>query len=340
MNPRYRRLLIPGLLIALLVIVLVSSLARKADGAEARPAELSSLTDPRITESSGLVMSREDDDLAYTINDSGSDPVVYAVDITTGDTVGTATLPGDLSDTEALSIDGDGTLWVADTGDNERDRTDVALYSLPEFGRSDRGTVEAARYPLTYPDGPRDVEALAVNPLTGEKFLLSKGLLGGEVYSVPDDLVADEPNEVAVLDPSVPGVITDAAFTVDGRYVIARDYSSAHVLDATTWQSVSSTRMPSVDQGETLATEASGRSYLVGSEGVGSALIRIPFTAPPPPEPSDEPSPSPSPTVAAVDPSTSPPAGGNGFPGATWFWAVVVVGLLAAISAAATTRRH
>jgi hypothetical protein len=338
MNPRYRRLLIPGLLIALLVIVLVSSLARKADGAEVRPDVLSSLTDPRITESSGLVMSREDDDLAFTINDSGSEPVVYAVDITSGDTVGTATLPGDLSDTEALSIDGDGTLWVADTGDNERNRTNVALYSLPEFGRSDQGTVEATRYPLTYPDGPRDVEALAIDPVNGEKFLLTKGLLGGEVYSVPDDLVADQPNEVAVLDPSVPGVITDAAFTVDGRYVVARDYSSAYVLDPTTWETVESSRLPSVDQGETLATETGGRSYLVGSEGAGSDLIRIPFTAPDP-EPTDEPAPSPAPTVAAVDPSTSPPAGGNGFPGATWFWAVVVVGLLAAISAAATTRR-
>lgn len=338
MNPRYRRLLIPGLLIALLVVVLVSSLARKADGAEARPAVLSSLTDPRIDESSGLVMSREDDELAFTINDSGSDPVVYAVDISSGDTVGTATFTGAPSDTEALSIDRDGTLWVADTGDNDRKRTDVALYSLPELGRSDEGTVEATRYPLTYPDGPRDVEALAVNPVTGEKFLLTKGLLGGEVYAVPDDLVADEPNEVTVLDPSVPGVITDAAFTVDGRYVIARDYSSAYLLDPTTWETVASTRLPSVEQGETLATEASGRSYLVGSEGAGSDLIRIPFTAPDP-EPSDEPSPSPSATVAAAEPSTSPPADGNGFPGATWFWAVVVVGLLAAISAAATTRR-
>ncbi len=34
MNPRYRRLLIPGLLVLLLVVVVVSSLADRADGAE------------------------------------------------------------------------------------------------------------------------------------------------------------------------------------------------------------------------------------------------------------------------------------------------------------------
>jgi hypothetical protein len=340
MNPRYRRLLIPGLLIALLVIVLVSSLSRRAEGAEARPEVVSTLTDPRIEESSGLVVSPDDPDLAFTINDSGSDPVVYAVDVPSGETVGTATVDADLEDTEALSIDGDGTLWIADTGDNDRERTDVALYSLPAFGRADQGAVRPTRYPLDYPQGPRDVEALAVDPRTGAKFLLTKGLLGGEVYALPDELVADEPNEVTALDPSVPGVITDAAFATDGRHVVARDYGSAYVLDATTWQTVSSTRLPKVEQGETLAAEPDGRSYLAGSEGQDSPLIRVAI-----PTPSSTPS-----TPAATDPTPAPAASpvpaapaaanGNGFAGATWFWAVVVVALLAAISGAATHNRR
>jgi hypothetical protein len=342
MNPRHRRLLIPGLLIALLVVVLVSSLARRADGAEASSGVVSTLGDERIDESSGLVVDREDDDLAFTINDSGSEPVVYAIEISSGRTVGTAMLDADPADTEALSIDGDGTLWIADTGDNDQHRTDVALYSIPAFGRGDQGVVDATRYPLTYPNGPRDVEALAVDPRSGAKFLLTKGLLGGEVYALPDELVPDEPNEVTALAPTVPGVVTDAAFTVDGRYVIARDYASAYVLDATTWDTVTSTRLPQVEQGETLATEPGGDSYLVGSEGADSPLIRVPFTAPEP-EPADESTapgePSPS-AVATPRPVTAPSAEGNGFAGAMWFWAVVVVGLLAAISAAATSRRR
>jgi hypothetical protein len=265
---------------------------------------------------------------------------VYAVDVPSGATVGTATVDADLEDTEALSIDGDGTLWIADTGDNDRERTDVALYSLPAFGRADQGTVRPTRYPLDYPQGPRDVEALAVDPRTGAKFLLTKGLLGGEVYALPDELVADEPNEVTALDPSVPGVITDAAFATDSRHVVARDYGSAYVLDATTWQTVSSTRLPKVEQGETLAAEPDGRSYLAGSEGQDSPLIRVAI-----PTPSSTPS-----TPAATDPTPAPAASpvpaapaaanGNGFAGATWFWAVVVVALLAAISGAATHNRR
>lgn len=340
MNPRYRRLLIPGLLIALLVIVLVSSLSRRADGAEVRPTVVSTLTDPRIDESSGLVLSRDDADLAFTINDSGGDPVVYAVNVVSGETVGTATLEADRDpvDTEALSIDGAGTLWIADTGDNDRDRDDVALYSVPAFGGSDSRTVRATRYPLTYPQGPRDVEALVVDPRTDHKFLLTKGLLGGEVYALPDELVADEPNQVTALDPSVPGVITDAAFTTDGRHVVARDYGSAYVLDATTWETVSSTRLPSVEQGETLAAEADGRTFLVGSEGEDSPLIRVAITTPTPEAPAVT-DPTPAPAASPV-PSVPAAANNNGFAGATWFWAVVVVALLAAISGAATHSRR
>lgn len=333
MNPRHRRLLIPGLLLALLVVVLVSSLARKADAAETGPDVVSRMSDPRILESSGLVVSHDDKDLAYTINDSGNETVVFAVDIATGATVGTLSAGLELADTEALSIDGDGMLWIADTGDNAGARSDVALYSVAEPGRGDTQVKAMARYPLTYPDGPRDVEALAIDPRTGAKFLLTKGLFGGEVYAVPDHLTPDRPNRVTALDAEVPGVITDAAFTPDGAYVIARNYGEAYVLDASTWESVETIVLPPVEQGETLAVEPGGTSFLVGSEGASSPLIRVAFTEPKPSTP--EPTATPAPTASDAQ---EPPEGGNGFAGATWFWAAGVMALLVAISVAATRR--
>ncbi len=61
------------------------------------------------------------DDLAYTINDSGNAPIVFAIKISTGAVVGTTTITGNTPlDTEAIAIDGNGELWVADTGDNTR----------------------------------------------------------------------------------------------------------------------------------------------------------------------------------------------------------------------------
>jgi hypothetical protein len=334
MNPRHRRLLIPGLLIALLAIVLLSSLMGKADGAEATPDVVSTISDPAITESSGLVVSAEDDDLVYTINDSGSAPIVYAIEISSGDTVGRTRLDAPLVDTEALSADQEGALWVADTGDNRAVRTDVALYSTPAPGRTSRDATPS-RFPISYPGGAIDVEALAINPVTDQKFLISKGLFGGTVFALPDPLVEGQDNRVAALEGDIPGIITDAAFTPDGRYVVARDYSEAYVLDASTWQILSSQELPEAKQGETLAVETGGRSFLVGSEGAGSPLIRIAYQAPEPAATPVEPSPS----ATATSVSSSPAAAtGNGFAGSTWFWAAIAVTLLAFIGLAATRR--
>jgi WD40 repeat protein len=333
MNPRYRRLLIPGLLLALLAIVVIASLAGKADAATAEPEAVSTLSDGRINESSGLATSA-DDDRVFTINDSGGTPVVYAIQVSTGSTVGTARVEAELVDTEAISRDAEGTLWIADTGDNQAVRTDAALYSVPEFGPGDAVATSVRRYPVVYPGGPIDVEALVVSPLTGEKFLISKGLLGGTVFSLPDPLVPDRPNEAVALEGEIPGLVTDASFTPDGRYVVARDYSEAYVLDAKTWEIVSTMDLPSVDQGESLAVETAGRTLLVGSEGSDSPLIRVPLSTP------DDTKAAPAEaTTAPPGLASAPPAGGNGFAGATWFWAAVVVALLAAISAGAVRRR-
>ena len=331
MNPRHRRLLIPGLLVVLLAIVVITSLTGRADGAVSTPDQVSTLSDPRINESSGLVVSREDADLAYTMNDSGGAPVIYAIRISTGETIATTTIDADFVDTEALSIDDAGTLWIADTGDNNSQRTDVALYSLPEPGATDQEGVSARRFPITYPGGPLDVEALVVQPGTGSKYLISKGLFGGTVFSLPERLVEDQPNEAVAMAGEIPGLVTDAAFAVDGEYVVARDYSEAFVLDAVTWTIVSSTDLPSVDQGETLAMEPAGDSYLVGSEGTRSPLYRVPFASPAPDEAT-------APTPVPTQRPASAPAAAGGFAGGTWFWAALVVGLLAVISLASTRK--
>ena len=120
MTPRFRRLLIPGLLVALLVVVLVAAISGRADGAEpGQPVDstvVSRIDDVRITESSGLAVSTKHEDLAYTINDSGSAATVFAIRVSTGDVVGTTTVRHptfNWLDTEALALR-DGTLWVAD----------------------------------------------------------------------------------------------------------------------------------------------------------------------------------------------------------------------------------
>jgi hypothetical protein len=337
MNPRFRRLLIPGLLVALLVVVLVASIARKADGAtpgpSARATEVSRISDPRITESSGLAISRTHPDLGYTINDSGHGPVVFAIRISTGAVVGTTRATGVLwRDTEAMALGPDDTLWVADMGDNLGVRQDVALYSMPAPGTGDH-TVTPKRYPVTLPTGPEDVEGIAVHPRTGRILVMGKAMVNGRVYRLPKTLHENHANRATATDWTTPVLTTDAAYTPDGRYLLVRNYLVAQVRDARTWKLLHTDELPEQPQGETIAPEPSGRSYLVGSEGRDSALLRLGLST------HDDPVPAPSatPTVAA------PPEDKTDDPGPP-AWVLAAGGLggvivLAGVAAWITRRR-
>ena len=305
MNPRFRRLLIPGLLVVLLAVVLVASILDRSDGAEpGDPVDstvVAQIDDPRITESSGLAVSTEHDDLAYTVNDSGNAPTVYAIRISTGKVVGTTSIRGATwLDTEAMALR-DGTLWVADTGDNGRRRTNAALYTLDEPGPGDH-TVTPRRFPVAYQDSPQNVEAIAVPPDSGPILLLSKVGAGGLVYRLPATLRENAANVATPTRRATPAFTTDATYTADGKQVLVRNYPIAQVRDAATWRLIRTDVLPDQPLGETIALEPSGRSYLIGSEGQSSELLRIAFRT-------DAASPSPVPTPPDVSPSTEEAVG-------------------------------
>jgi hypothetical protein len=284
MNPRYRRLLIPGLLTLLLVVVVVASLVQdaQASAGDPSPEVVSRIDDPRVTESSGLAVSRRHDDLAYTVNDSGHEPHVFAVRVSTGEVVGVTRLRGEgFRDVEALALDPDGRLWVADTGDNRGVRRDASLYVLEEPGPAD-GSVEPTRYPIAYDDDASpDVEALVVHA-DGTVELFSKGLVGGESYELAPGTLEEGARAVAELTADdLPLMITDAALTPDGRRLLLRTYVSVVVLDEQSpgRSAIDTFPVTGPKQGETVAVEPSGRSVLVGSEGKRQPLWRLSLPA-------------------------------------------------------------
>lgn len=278
MNPRYRRLLIPGLLVILLVVVVVASLVQDAQAsvAAAEPQQVSVVDDPRINESSGLVVSRQRPDLAYTVNDSGHDAEVFAVRVSTGEVVGVTRLRGGTTDVEALALDDDGRLWVADTGDNRGRRDEVVLHVLDEPGEGDH-SIRPTTYRVDYGDRSPDVEAVVVRD--GTLSLLEKALAGGSRFELAvDDLDTDRPNRAGEVAADIPGLVTDATVVPGSDRVVLRTYVSLVVLDDE-WQPVTSLAAPVTQQGETVAAEPSGRSVLVGSEGTSQPLWRVDLPA-------------------------------------------------------------
>ena len=64
-------------------------------------------------------------------------------------------------------------LWLADTGDNDAERADVALFVVPLPAAAAVST-RPVRMTFAYPGGPRDAEALAVLP-DGDAIVVTKG---------------------------------------------------------------------------------------------------------------------------------------------------------------------
>lgn len=247
--------------------------------------------DPAIVESSGLVVQ---DGRFLTTNDSGDTGRVFAVDPATGETVGVTTWSAAPTDVEALAPARAGSVWVGDIGDNSADRDSVSVARVPVGPGS--GEVAAASYELTYPDGPRDAEALLVHPVTGRLYVASKAVFGGSLYAAPRRLAATG-NRLAELGRVMP-IVTDGAFFPDGRHLVLRDYGRMVVYTFPGLAAVGEVTLPEQRQGEGIAVSADGRVY-VSSEGPRAPVYEVPLPAAvrravrPEAEPTTTPGPSP-----------------------------------------------
>jgi sugar lactone lactonase YvrE len=239
---------------------------------------VSIIVDHRITESSSLAISYRFPGIAYTANDEGK-AVVFAIDIASGEVVGTTKLKKTtFTDPEAMAIDSDGTLWLADIGDNKKRRSELTIFAFPEHGPGEH-KVRPTCYPVAYPDGrPRNAEAFLLDPTSGAKYVVTKRKKReGELFALPAELRADATNVAADLGIPMPRKVTDGAFSADGAHAVLTDGREAHVLDARTWAVVRTFPLPPVRQGESLAFHPDGTGFLIGSEGRQSPLHRVDF---------------------------------------------------------------
>lgn len=266
------------------------------------------LTDPRITESSGLATSSTGD-LVYTHNDSGDEARVFAVG-PDGRTRTTYVLPGvEPRDWEDMARgpdeQGRSSLWIGDIGDNNAVRDQgLLVHRVLEPQPSDQETVTTeppTSFRLRYPDGPGDAETLLVHPTTGRLYLVTKPLAGtARVYAAPETLDPDGPNlleQVAEAPtritgtPGGPGIgglanvlVTAGDISPDGSRVALRTYTDVYEwsvpgddVAAAFDGEPTVTPLPEQRQGEGLAYTVDGEAVLVSTEGAGSAVDRVPL---------------------------------------------------------------
>jgi hypothetical protein len=237
--------------------------------------------DPRVVESSGLAASRRHPGVLWTHNDSGDAARLFAVG-GDGRVLATLRLAGvEARDWEAVAVGRDDrgrpALFAGDIGDNLDAWPWVTVWRVPEPARLRDATVRAERYRLRYPDGPRNAEALLVDPRRNRLYVASKDDTGGALYRAPAELRADRVNLLQRVG-RVPALVTDGAFSPDGRLLVLRDYEAAHLYRASGGR-LATVALPFQPQGESVAFSADGRSLLAGSEGAGSEVWRVPLPA-------------------------------------------------------------
>ena len=157
----------------------------------------------RLDESSGLAASQRYEDILWSMNDSGSEAELFALTIR-GEHVGRWSIdlpkPTDWEAMDSFQWRGKNYLLVADIGDNFAMRGSVSYTILEEPDARSLADDTILR-PLisqhfVYPKGPRDSEAIAVNPARGEILVLSKRTKPPELYRLPLSLFpAKEPQE-------------------------------------------------------------------------------------------------------------------------------------------------
>jgi hypothetical protein len=338
------------------------------------------ISDPRVTEASGVARGIASPSVVYVQNDSGDQARFFALDIRTGTTLATYSVPGATNvDWEDLAVARDRrgvpSVWIADIGDNDTARAEVRVYRVdePQVGVAGKAPTGPDVWRLRYPGGPVDAEGLTVAP-GGAGYIFTKSIFGAtEVYALPARPDAAKVQTVRRIGeisfrptgtPGGPNIVgqvtaTGAALSGDGSVLAVRTYTDAYlwrVPDGDVARALRSDPvrivLPQQPQGEGIAID--GNRLLVDSEGADSSVLAVPMprlpTAPPTtsrPTPTATGSPSPargssSPAGGSSSPArgSSSPAGGSSSRITGPGFAIGVVVLLAIAAGAWTLRRR
>lgn len=141
--------------------------------------EVGQMPPEEISESSGLVSSRQFNDRLYHINDSGDGPYFYVTDLA-GNLIKKVEFnlgkagakPRDIEDITIGTYKGESAIFLSDMGDNNETRPRISLYIIKELEQWPDRVDLMDLVDLTYPDGSHDAESVAY--AKGHVFFLTK----------------------------------------------------------------------------------------------------------------------------------------------------------------------
>lgn len=252
------------------------------DGVE----EVCRVTDPRLTEISGLAASTQHPGILWTHNDSGDRAQIFALDSQTCAVVATLRINGvNARDTEAIAVGRDAkdrpVIWLGDIGDNAATWSSVRLYRLPEPSElSDQVVSPQATITVKYSDEPYNAEALLLQPQpAGRMWIVTRRqAMKGAYYELPAAIWGSSRTVTVTAAGSVPALTTDATYAPSGRVFAIRTYFGATQFDGTPpGEDGTPIDVGFLGQSEALTYSYDSRMLYTISEGENPPLLKVPL---------------------------------------------------------------
>lgn len=266
------------------------------------------LDDKRLSESSGICLGIRDPSVFWTINDSGGEPCVFAIDRAGKTRAKVRVHDAANFDWEDIAMGkddrGQPALFVADIGDNLLLRSSIQVYQFPEpaivaVGQvvNETTSAEPSLWRANYPDGRHNAECLMVHPQTGRLYLITKSDDGRcALYSFPEKLQEKVSMTLEkIVDLTFPPIVrpgkrphdncmtTGACFSSDGSHLVVSTYSSLYEWTLPKGQSLAEALQqapvriePDLQrQMEGVCYDRDGVTFWVTSEHLPAPLIRV-----------------------------------------------------------------
>lgn len=251
------------------------------------------INQPLLSEASGLAVSRNRPELIWSHNDSGHPNRLFVL-TAEGEERGYFSVTGAGSrDYEDMCI-GPGPLagvnyiYLGDMGDNHAQYNYIVIYRFPEPDLSavQPGGIYAIgenlveRFEFTYPNGPRDAEALMIDPITQDLYIVTKRDFRSLIFKTPQPLTPGTRAELEPLAQLPMNGIVAGDIRADGGLIVLKDFDHLYAWDRSENESVidAMMRQPRLlpydlePQGESIAIHPDGSHYYTISEQSGIVL--------------------------------------------------------------------
>jgi len=252
------------------------------------------LKDKAMDETSGIAASSINPDLFYVHNDSGDTSRFFAIDAK-GNLRSTIYFRGNekmwgVADCEDIAVGpgpkkGRSYIYLGDIGDNGAHRNAITVYRFTETSAwASAGKTEAiaTSFNYRYPDGAKDAESMAIDPLEKLLYIITKRGDSVGVYTAPLNAKAGDTTTLTFrgklfFDGMKPFKwITAADISKDGQQVLIKSYEKVYYWrrrgNEAIWQTL---QRPTRElnykqerQGEAIGFTQDGKGYYTTSEGV------------------------------------------------------------------------